>query len=287
VPELPEVETIVRDLRPALVGRRIGAMRKSTRSLRSPWKRSWRKHLQDACVQSIERRGKWIIISLDRAVCLLVHLGMTGQLRVFPASDPVARHTHLIFELDGGRAQLRFRDVRRFGQATVIQSRALSAFFDKTRLGPEPFKLDASYWDRRLGETRRSLKAVLLDQSVVAGIGNIYADEALFEARLHPARTACGLTAAERLCLRRVLPKVLNRAIEGRGSTIRDYVDGTGQGGGYQNEFRAYGRAGEPCVRCDRSIRRIRLAGRSTHFCPGCQSLRPATRAGVNGESGE
>ena len=286
MPELPEVETIVRDLRPALVGRRFGPMRKSTLALRSPWKRSWGRRLVGARVQSIERRGKWIIISLDSAVCLLVHLGMTGQLRVFPTSAPIARHTHLIFDLDG-RRQLRFRDVRRFGQATVIEASSLGAFFEKAHLGPEPFHLDAAYWDQRLAATRRSLKAVLLDQSVVAGVGNIYADEALFEARLHPARTACGLTAAERLCLRRVLPKVLNRAIEGRGSTIRDYVDGTGQGGGYQNEFRAYGRAGEPCVRCDRSIRRIRLAGRSTHFCPGCQSLRPATRAGVNGESGE
>jgi len=287
VPELPEVETIVRDLRPALVGRRLGPMRKSTRSLRSPWKRSWRRHLRGACVRSIERRGKWIIISLDSEVCLLVHLGMTGQLRVMPASEPVAPHTHLIFHLDGGRAHLRFRDVRRFGQATVIETRSLAAFFDRTRLGPEPFKLDASYWDQTLGATRRSLKAVLLDQSVVAGIGNIYADEALFEARLHPARSACRLTAAERGRLRQVLPKVLNRAIEGRGSTIRDYVDGAGQVGGYQNEFRAYGRTGEPCQRCARPIRRVRLAGRSTHYCPGCQNLRPATHARVNAEFGE
>jgi formamidopyrimidine-DNA glycosylase len=131
------------------------------------------------------------------------------------------------------------------------------------------------------------LKAVLLDQTVVAGIGNIYADEALFEARLHPARIACRLTATERRRLRRVLPKVLNRAIEGRGSTIRDYVDGAGRGGGYQNEFRAYGRPGKPCLRCARPIRRVRLAGRSTHFCPGCQNLRPASRAAVNGDPRE
>jgi formamidopyrimidine-DNA glycosylase len=243
--------------------------------------------LRGARVESIERRGKWIVIALDRAICLLVHLGMTGQLRVFPASEPVARHTHLIFALDGGDAHLRFRDVRRFGQATVIDTPSLAAFFDQSRLGPEPFNLDASYWDQRLGDTRRSLKAVLLDQSVVAGIGNIYADEALFEARLHPGRSACRLTAAERRRLRQVLPIVLNRAIEGRGSTIRDYVDGNGQGGGYQNEFRAYGRTGEPCVRCARPIRRVRLAGRSTHFCPGCQNLRPASRARVNRASGE
>jgi formamidopyrimidine-DNA glycosylase len=287
VPELPEVETIVRDLRPALVGRRMGPMRKSTRPLRTPWKRSWRRYLQGASVQSIERRGKWIVISLDSAVCLLVHLGMTGQLRVLPASEPVARHTHLIFDLDQGRAHLRFRDVRRFGQVTVIESRSLGAFFEKTRLGPEPFKLDGPYWDRKLSQTRRSLKAVLLDQSVVAGVGNIYADEALFEARLHPARSACRLTTAERSRLRRVLSKVLNRAIGGRGSTIRDYVDGAGRSGGYQNEFRAYGRTGKPCVRCACPIRRIRLAGRSTHFCPGCQQARPATCACVNGAFGE
>jgi formamidopyrimidine-DNA glycosylase len=265
----------------------MGPLRKSTRPLRNPWKRSWRGRLQGARVQAINRRGKWIITALDSKVCLLVHLGMTGQLRVVPASEPLAPHTHLVFDLDSGKAQLRFRDVRRFGQATVIETRSLAAFFDKARLGPEPFQLDASYWDRRLSETRRSLKAVLLDQSVVAGIGNIYADEALFEARLHPGRIACRLTAAEKGRLRRVLPKVLNRAIEGRGSTIRDYVDGTGQNGGYQNEFRAYGRTGEPCPRCARPIHRLRLAGRSTHFCPGCQKPGPATRAHTNGESGE
>ncbi len=276
MPELPEVETIVRDLRPALVGRRIGAMRKSLRSLRSPWKKSWRRHLQGARVQSIERRGKWIIISLDSEVCLLMHLGMTGQLRVLPASEPMARHTHLIFDLDGVGRQLRFRDVRRFGQATVIETRSLNDFFDQSRLGPEPFQMDASYWDQRLSATRRSLKAVLLDQTVVAGIGNIYADEALFEACLHPARSACRLTAAERQRLRKVLPKVLHRAIKGRGSTIRDFVDGAGLAGGYQNEFRAYGRAGEPC--CSRPISRVRLAGRSTHFCPGCQPDSPSPR---------
>src|SRR5262249_21528603 len=268
--------------RPALIGRRLGAMRKSTRSLRSPWKRSWGSRLQGGRVQSIERRGKWIVISLDSQASLVVHLGMTGQLRVLAASEPVARHTHLIFNLDGGRAHLRFRDVRRFGQATVIESLCLGAFFDKTRLGPEPFQLDASYWDQKLSETGGSWKAVLLDQSVVAGIGNIYADEALFEERLHPARTACLLTAAERRRLRQVLPKVLNRAIRGRGSTIRDYVDGAGQGGGYQDEFRAYGRTGEPCPRCARPIGRVRLAGRSTHFCSCSQNRRPPHRARVH-----
>jgi formamidopyrimidine-DNA glycosylase len=185
-------------------------------------------------------------------------------------------HTHLVFELNGGRKQLRFRDVRRFGSASLfLDTDAAEQFFAASRLGPEPFDLPPGYWRDALVRTERALKAVLLDQRVVAGVGNIYADEALFQARLHPARLACGLTAVEANRLRRSIVRVLNRAITQRGSSIRDYVGGNGERGAYQNEFRVYGRAGEPCPRCRTPIERMRLAGRSTHFCPRCQ---PAPR---------
>jgi formamidopyrimidine-DNA glycosylase len=272
MPELPEVETVVRDLRPPLTGRRIGDVWASGRRLRRPWERGWGRRLRGRRVESVGRRGKWIVLGLDDGACLVFHLGMTGQLTVTPARAPVADHTHLILDLDGRAQQLRFRDVRRFGGAAWFPAEEhAETFFRSSGLGPEPFGLDPAYWRRRLAGARRPLKAVLLDQRVVAGVGNIYADEALFEARLHPARVASGLDARAADRLRRAVETVLKRAIGRRGSSIRDYLGGDGRAGEYQREFRAYGRTGEPCRRCGAPVERVRLAGRSTHYCPRCQ----------------
>jgi formamidopyrimidine-DNA glycosylase len=272
VPELPEVETVVRDLRPLLVGRRLASVRVSKHALRRPWSKAWAPLLAGRRVEEVRRRGKWIVLALDGSSRLVFHLGMTGRLTVAPAGEPVADHTHLVIDLDGGGEQLRFRDVRRFGSATFFpDAGALEQFFEKAGLGPEPFDLDPRAWHEALRGTDRNLKAVLLDQRVVAGVGNIYADESLFEARLYPARPASGLSAAEAGRLRRAIATVLTRAVERRGSTIRDYLGGSGQRGGYQEEFRAYGRAGQPCRRCGTPIERVRIAGRSTHYCPRCQ----------------
>ncbi len=275
MPELPEVETVVRDLRPRVTGCRLAAVRKSRMALRKPWDASWNRALTGRQVQAIDRRGKWILLALDRDGFLVIHLGMTGQLTVAPAKQKMDNHTHLIFDLDKGANQLRFRDIRRFGSATYFPDRAgLDDAFAASGLGPEPFDLEAAYWRERLGGTERSLKAILLDQQVVAGVGNIYADESLFHARLAPALRGCDLKRVETERLRRAIVTVLNRAIDRRGSTIRDYVGGTGQRGGYQREFRVYGRTGEPCPRCKTPIARVRLAGRSTHYCPQCQQSR-------------
>ncbi len=273
MPELPEVETVVRDLRPGLVGRCLGRVQVSKHSLRRPWCRSWTSQVSGRRVQAVRRRGKWIILELDRARHLVIHLGMTGRLTIEPADQPPAQHTHLTIDVGNGR-QLRFRDVRRFGSATLIEgTESLRCFFEEASLGPEPFECDPADWRSKLKRTTRSLKAVLLDQRVVAGVGNIYADESLFVARLHPARKGNALSGAEAERLRRAVKAVLMRAIEQRGSTIRDYVGGSGQRGGYQDEFRAYGRTGDPCHRCGTPIERVRLAGRATHYCPRCQPL--------------
>jgi formamidopyrimidine-DNA glycosylase len=273
VPELPEVETVVRDLRPCLVGRRLASVKQTSRhALRLRWRPAWNAASAGRRVGGVERRGKWILIRLDDDKTLVVHLGMTGQLTVGPAEAPIADHTHLIFSLDGGERELRFRDIRRFGSVTLFDGpQVLDDFFVRSGLGPEPFDLPKKYWRERLRATRRNLKAVLLDQGVVAGVGNIYADESLFQARLHPARPARDLDDAESERLRRAVAAVLRRAIERRGSSIRDYVGGSGLRGEYQNEFRVYGRTGEPCPRCGAAIACLRLAGRSSHFCPICQ----------------
>ncbi len=273
MPELPEVETVVRDLRPFLSGRRFQSVRTSKKALRKPWRPAWSAKLVGRVVEAVRRRGKWIIIDLRDAGHLIVHLGMTGQFRVFDAGAAVQDHTHLVFRLDDDR-ELRFRDIRRFGSATFVGSLPhLDAFFAAAKLGPEPFDLAADAWRAALAKTERSLKAVLLDQRVVAGVGNIYADEALFEAKLQPARIASSLSPAEADRLRNAVAVVLKRAIERRGSSIRNYVGGSGLKGAYQEEFRVYGRTGNACRRCRKAIIRIRLAGRSTHYCPQCQRI--------------
>jgi len=273
MPELPEVETVVRDLRPLLVGRSIKAVKVGRKALRRRWSKAWSAQLAGCRVAAVTRRGKWIVVQLAGGLRLVIHLGMTGQLRVLPAQEPRAAHTHLIFALDDGAEQLRFRDIRRFGSATLFaDSSSLEQFFGQRKLGPEPFDLEPADWRSRLTATQRCLKAALLDQTLVAGVGNIYADESLFQARLRPTQRGCETAAAEADRLRRAIVTVLRRAIERRGSSIRNYVGGSGRKGQYQEEFRVYGRFGEPCRRCRTPIERIRLAGRSTHYCPQCQS---------------
>ena len=281
MPELPEVETIVRDLRPLLVGRRLTSVtRVGSLELRRPWLEDWHGGLVECRILEARRRGKWILLGLDSGGHLVVHLGMTGRLLVVAEDAPQEPHTHLVFDLDDPGRQLRFSDIRRFGCAVVIpDDAALEAFHRDNALGPEPFDLDPAAWRASLKATTRVIKAVLLDQTVVAGVGNIYADEALFQARLHPGRRACGLKPEEADRLREAIVHVLTEAIEHRGSTIRNYVGGSGLAGGYQDEFRAYGRTGLPCSRCETPIAMLRVGGRSSHFCPQCQPAPRKARA--------
>jgi formamidopyrimidine-DNA glycosylase len=273
VPELPEVETVVRDLRPLLLGRAFVRIEVGRKALRRKWSRSWVGALVGRRVDAIERRGKWILLDLG-GPWLLVHLGMTGQLTVAAAQFPRETHTHIVFTLDDA-SELRFRDIRRFGSVTLYPARALlDEFFIQNCLGPEPFELDGTYWRDSLQSTKRNLKAILLDQTIVAGVGNIYADESLFEAKLHPATLGRELTPRQARKLQHAIIAVLRRAIEKRGSSIRDYVGGSGLKGQFQHEFRVYGQTGAPCPRCQASIQKMLLAGRTTHFCPKCQAKR-------------
>jgi formamidopyrimidine-DNA glycosylase len=202
--------------------------------------------------------------------CLLVHLGMTGQFTVVAKSTPVESHTHRVFDLDN-HTQLRFRDIRRFGSVEWYASEELALKGIGEKLGPEPFDIPAAGFATDVRSSKRTLKAILLDQAVVAGVGNIYADEALFRSGLHPERRGNTVSVAECDLLRVAIETVIARAIEGRGSTIRDYVGGSGLRGGFQNEFAVYGRTGEPCVTCGTEIERVVVGGRSSHFCAKCQ----------------
>src|SRR5262245_44605831 len=203
MPELPEVETVVRDLRALLCGRCILAVRAGRRKLRQPWKNAWVPRLIGRRIDGIRRRGKWIVVELDDRAHLLIHLGMTGQLTVRRTSEPRESHTHVVFDLDDGRGQLRFRDVRRFGSVRYFPADFDIDYCLNKQLGPEPWQLKPESWHAGWRRSRRCLKAILLDQTVVAGIGNIYADEALHTARLSPRQTgrATSLAQAERIRL--------------------------------------------------------------------------------------
>jgi formamidopyrimidine-DNA glycosylase len=276
MPELPEVETIVRGLRSVLPGRTIVSVRLGkTDFIEDPL--ALAELLPGRRIDTVERLGKFICLRLsassaaktpERQMNLIVHLGMTGWLGVRPPGDPVAPHTHAFFELEDGR-ELRYTDIRRFGQILLVPGDKIDAFSE--RLGMEPLEVSAVEFNRRLAGRRARIKALLLDQRVFRGIGNIYADESLWQARIHPARLAARLNSAELGRLRQAIRRVLLRAIEDRGSSISNFVDAEGQPGEYQQRHRAYGREGKPCFRCGTKIRRAIVAGRSSYFCPRCQ----------------
>lgn len=274
MPELPEVETVVRDLRPLIVGRSFTSLRVGPLRLRKPWSEDWVGNIVGRTTTAIRRRGKWILVDLDSGAILLVHLGMTGQFTAVPATDARPDHLHFTFALSDGQ-ELRYRDVRRFGSVQWIASDALvQSAFGET-LGPEPADIPADAFADAVRASRRNLKAILLDQSILAGVGNIYADESLFRARLHPETPGSQLSKKQCDALRVAIEEVIAQAIVGRGSTIRDYIGGSGLRGGFQDEFNVYGRTGEKCNACGRAIEMIRVAGRSSHFCPRCQKRSP------------
>jgi formamidopyrimidine-DNA glycosylase len=273
MPELPEVETIAADLRPHLVGRTI--VRCDLRFptiVRHPEPETFVDLVAGLRIDSVRRRGKYILIGLEESRVLVVHLGMTGQLRIVDPATPIPEHTHAIFDLDDGR-QLRYRDPRRFGrillgtEADLVLARAMP------KLGPEPidpaFSADELYVALR--RRKAPLKAVLLDQSTLAGVGNIYADESLHRARLRPDRIARRVSRQSAERLHESLRESLETAIRNRGSSVDSYRDAWGEMGGQQEVLLVYGRAGEPCYTCGRPLSSVRIAGRTTVFCRTCQ----------------
>jgi formamidopyrimidine-DNA glycosylase len=276
MPELPEVETVVRGLREPLVGRTImGVWTDWPKSLRGGDAPGVAARLHGQTVTGIERRAKYILCQLSGGDVLVVHLKMTGRLYVAGVDDihDADRWVHVRLDLDGGR-QLRFSDARKFGFVSVVTSVADLA----PHLGPEPLTDDftPAYLAAQLKRSRRAIKAMLLDQTFLAGVGNIYADEALFRAGIHPLRTADSLTKAETARLFATIREALNAGIEREGASINWYRKPDGTAGSAQQHFLAYDRAGEPCLTCGTPIEKIRVAQRGTHFCPSCQ---PARRA--------
>ncbi|MEZ5099521.1 MAG: bifunctional DNA-formamidopyrimidine glycosylase/DNA-(apurinic or apyrimidinic site) lyase [Thermoleophilia bacterium] len=275
MPELPEVETVRRRLEPVLVGRRIEAAAIVDERLTRPEPSgAVAAALVGRRVESVGRRGKYLLVGLDDELVLVVHLRMTGSFGHWPDRAPADPHVRATLALDDG-CEVTYRDVRRFGTWLLLDAADVEPYLAE-RLGPEP--LGRAFGPRALARAldgrRTAVKAALLDQRSVAGVGNIYADEALWRARIHPLTRAGALAAPDVARLQRAVRAALETGIRRQGATLRDYRDPSGAAGSMQDEFRVYGREGEPCPRCGAPIAKIRVAGRGTWFCPVCQERR-------------
>jgi formamidopyrimidine-DNA glycosylase len=280
MPELPEVETIVRGLAASLPGKRILNVRLGkTDFIDDP--EQIERCVPGSRILNVRRHGKYLVLQLapangnGAALSLLVHLGMTGQLITRRAEEPVAPHTHVFFALDDG-SELRYVDIRRFGRMLVApdtqRDRVLGC------LGNDPLDASEETFRTLIAGRRARIKALLLDQHVFRGMGNIYTDESLWRARLHPMRLGASLRSEEITKLHRAIRDVLQEAIRLRGSSVSDYVDASGERGEFQRRHRVYQREGKACSRCGAKIRRVIVAGRSSYFCPRCQRA-PRLRA--------
>ena len=271
MPELPEVETVRRTLETSVVGHVVARVNARRRDLRVPLPPGFEGALTGRRITSAARRAKYLMLGLDDGRVWLVHLGMSGQfIHLRAGDDGTDVHEHVVVELDD-RSRLVFRDPRRFGLMLIVDATDFSLLCD---IGPEPLDerlFDADYVVDLRARTKRTVKDVLMDQRVVAGLGNIYVNEILFLAGVRPTRRMSRLTRAECAAIVEATRTVIAEAIEHRGSSISDYVDGNGNPGAYQNRRRVYDRAEEPCPNCAAPIRCRIVGQRSSYYCPGCQ----------------
>jgi formamidopyrimidine-DNA glycosylase len=258
LPELPEVETVVRTVAPYLIGRRILDARFSSRFVTPGDRAKLARQVSGRRIESVARRGKFIVIGLD-AGGIAVHLGMTGKLLV---SGVEGAHTHGVFTLDDG--VLLYDDPRQFGRIEWGDQRV-------KKLGPEPLSIGLDDFSGALRKRKTQVKPLLLNQAFLAGLGNIYIDEILFASGIHPLAQAARLSAARAARLHQAIVDILTMAIEHRGSSISDYVDADGKRGDFQMLHRVYGREGEACTVCGTAIKKVVVASRGTHYCPACQ----------------
>jgi len=274
MPELPEVETIRRQLQKEIVGARVSRVEVRFGKRLHPSAAGFRKAVEGAVILNVRRRAKMLLVGLDNAQTIVAHLKMTGRFLLQKGSAVPTKHVHVIFDLADGR-RLFFEDVRKFGYLKALPTAEVEAgIVSGGEYGPEP--LERSFTAQQLGSClfkrpTRAIKPLLMDQSCIAGIGNIYADEALWRAKVRPERRVNTLTREELRRLHKGIKDSLETSLKYRGTSADDYLDLYGQQGENQLKLKAYGREGERCPRCGGRIRRVRLGGRSAHYCPKCQ----------------
>lgn len=273
MPELPEVESVARSLRPRLVGRRVLSIETSGLKLRRPIDR---KRLERSCTgatfDAVRRIGKYLLLELSSGAVIVTHLGMSGQLVFAQRSAERRPHTHALFHLDG-ELDLRYVDPRRFGVISIYDSKEAPRSPELSVLGPDPLEdaFTVDYLYQALRESKRDLKSFLMDQGHIAGLGNIYVSEAMFHAGISPRRRTNRITRERAARLHGAIRHVLTTSIANRGTSFSDYVDADGELGSNQDALFVYGREGEPCRRCKSLIRRVVQGARSTFFCLSCQ----------------
>lgn len=273
MPELPEVETIVRGLRDLITGHKINQVWvREPKLIVFPAEDEFKRQLNGREVIALNRRGKYILINLEGGKTLVVHLRMTGKLLVKPREIDVDKHTHIIFELDNGM-DLRFHNVRKFGRVYLVDTGSWQEAGGLAELGPEPLsdKFTLTELKNRIKGRKMMIKSLLLNQKFIAGLGNIYTDEALFRAGISPKRRADTLSDEELERLYRAIRRVLELGIEYGGTTFSDYLDARGKQGEFQKKLLVYRQTGENCPQCGHEIIREKIGGRSSHYCPGCQ----------------
>ncbi|GAB6170670.1 bifunctional DNA-formamidopyrimidine glycosylase/DNA-(apurinic or apyrimidinic site) lyase [Paradesulfitobacterium aromaticivorans] len=272
MPELPEVETIRRTLAGHITGLEIKEVTLFwPQAVRGSENSSFAEIVAGSRIQSLDRRGKYLLINLNNGYTLVAHMRMTGRLLYYPQVQEVARHTHVVIKLTHG--ELHFNDTRKFGRIQAMLTAECFSTSSLSILGPEPLSEEVTpvRLGERLARKKKNLKAALLDQTVVAGLGNIYVDEALFRARISPERSASALTEEELIALHQAMREVLEAGIEANGTSFRDYRDANGEQGSFQKLLQAYGRGGEPCVNCGQLLKKKQVAGRTTVCCEMCQ----------------
>jgi formamidopyrimidine-DNA glycosylase len=284
MPELPEVETIARGLRQRALGRRISEVEIRHAGLIKGAPDEFVRRVAGSTIKAVRRKGKVIAVELARAAAapqfLMIRLGMTGQVTLEPSDAQLEMHTHVLMPLDNGREELRFRDTRRFGNLRVLDREQIEALLGG--LGPDAREISEDEFLLAMRGRRGAIKSWLMNQRMLSGLGNIYADEALFSARIHPLAQPGRVAPDNARKLYRAVRRVLDRAVNLQGTSFRDYIDIEGREGNYAMRLKAYGHDGEPCRRCRTLLKRIVIAGRSSHFCPQCQP-RPRRTAKMRG----
>ena len=275
MPELPEVEVICRGLRPFLIGRNIIAIDSSGKKLRHPVPlESMQRQIINKMITTVDRRAKFLQIGFQTGDMLVIHLGMTGNLGIFPPSSLCAKHDHVLWSLDNA-TELRYNDIRRFGSIRLLSCNEVvdreKTIFKTT--GPEPFSSEFSpeYLQRLAKGKSLAIKLFIMTNQVVAGIGNIYANESLFAAGIRPTRKAQTLTKKEWDRLVTEIRRVLRQAIECGGSTISDFLNASQEQGYFQINFQVYGKEGETCSHCSAKVEKQKIGGRASYYCPNCQ----------------